>query len=143
MNTMLDKCSKLKTVNNNAIADEMLKRLTENPHTGLWVREPDTIGDVALFHDDRYKGMFIEVVVGLGADVSCVTTLFEDNGLLRGAEELKAMRKELMTEIGVLTRSLPSAVAIHDEGRGRDVHLREMGTAQLYDILIQAKGLAK
>lgn len=139
MTDVISKYGTLHTVNDETITDVMLKRFTELPearHQDLWIRDP-IVGDVGIFVDDRYPNKVIEVV--MGSDESSVTTLFQTSPIFFSRSELADARKDIMTEIGVATMSLPSSIAIKDEGRGRDVTLREMSTAQLIDILLMAQ----
>ena len=137
--SVIEKYGKLNTINDEVTTDEMLKRFTNQPyerHQDMWIRDA-VAGDVGLYMDTHYPNKVIEVV--MGAEESSVTTLFETNPIFFSRAELAKARKDLITEIGVATMSLPSNVAIRDEGRGRDVYLREMSTAQLIDLLEMAK----
>lgn len=133
---IISKYGKLKTINDEARTDAMLKQFTEQPyerHQDMWIRDA-VVGNVGVFKQDNYV---IEVV--MGSEDSSVTTLFDYNPIFSMRTELAEARKELIIEIGAATMSLPSRVAIHDEGRGRDVFLREMSTAQLIDVYEQAR----
>jgi hypothetical protein len=139
MTDVISKYGTLHTINDEVMTDAMLKRFTELPearHQDLWIRDA-VVGDVGIFIDDRYPNKVIEVV--MGAEESSVTTLFETSPIFFSRSELADARKDIMLEIGVATASLPSMIAIKDEGRGRDVVLREMSTAQLIDILVMAR----
>lgn len=139
MTDVISKYGTLHTVNDEAITDAMLKRFTELPearHQDMWIRDA-MVGDVGIFIDDRYENKVIEVV--MGADETSVTTLFQTSPIFFSRKELADARKDIMFEIGAVTGSLPSMIAIQDEGRGRDVTLREMSTAQLIDILLMAR----
>ena len=128
----------LKTVNEEVITDEMLKRLVETSperQQDWWIRDV-LVGNVCVYFDDRYPDYVLELV--MGAEESSVSTLFMRHPTFTARKSLAGARKELITEIGVATMSLPSRVAIRDEGRGRDVALAEMSTAQLVDILASA-----
>lgn len=137
--SIIDESKSLKTVNDAVRTDEMLERMVNEPlgrQRDMWIRD-GVVGDVCMYLDNRYPENMIECVMG-GAE-SSVTTLFLKHPAFASRERVTALRKELITEIGVATMSLPSNIAIRDEGRGRDVYLKEMSTAQLIDILEMAK----
>lgn len=139
MTDVINKYGTLHTINDEEITDAMLERFTNLPaerHQDMWIRDA-LVGDVGIFVDDRYPNKVIEVV--MGADESSVTTLFQTSPIFFSRKELADARKDIMTEIGVVTMSLPSSIAVQDVGRGRDVVLREMSTAQLIDILVMAR----
>lgn len=139
MTDVISKYGTLHTINDEVITDAMLERFTNLPagrHQDMWIRD-QVVGDVGIYADTRYPNKIIEVV--MGADESSVTTLFEASPIFFSRKELAEARKDIITEIGVATMSLPSLIAVKDEGRGRDVILREMSTAQLIDILAMAR----
>lgn len=137
--SIVSKYGNLHTINDEIITDTMLARFTALPadkHRDMWIRDA-VAGDVGLYMDSQYVNKVIEVV--MGSNESSVTTLFEINPIFFSRHDLALARKDLITEIGVATMSLPSNVAVWDEGRGCDVMLREMSTAQLIDLSEMAK----
>lgn len=137
--SIVSKYGNIHTINDEVITDTMLERfiaLPEERHRNMWIRDA-IAGDVGLYMDLQYVNKVIEVV--MGSSESSVTTLFKINPIFFSRRDLTLARKDLITEIGVATMSLPSNVAVWDEGRGRDVLLREMSTAQLIDLAEMAK----
>jgi hypothetical protein len=136
---VIQKYGKLVTINDANTTDEMLKRFTELPesrHHDMWIRD-SAVGDVGIYLNSEFDGKVLEVVIG--RDETLVSTLFASNPIFSSRKELAEARKHLINEIGAVTMSLPSQIAIKDEGRGREVSLREMSTAQLIDILDMAR----
>lgn len=103
-----------------------------------WIQSQE-VGNLFLYSDQKkFPNRFIEYVKGSQDD--SVTTLYENNRVLGDRSLYIKARKELMNEIGAKLFLLPSLVTIYDEGRQRDAHLIELGTAQLLDILSAITG---
>lgn len=139
MTDVIKKYGMLTTLNDEVVTDELLKQFIELPepvHHDIWIRDA-YVGNVGVYMNDRHPDKLIEVV--MGADESSVTTLFARNPIFYSRTELADARKDIINEIGAVTQTLPSVIGVHDVGRGRDVMLREMSTAQLLDILAQAR----
>lgn len=139
-NMILEKYRSLKPLNDEAAVNAMLGVLVEIPpslQNDFWVREAD-VGSFCLYENDMHPNKVLEYVQGSADD--SVTTLYEPNSILQSRAALIDARRELIAEIGRVLLALPSTVAVYDSGRERQVMLRELGTAQLYDVLAHFAG---
>lgn len=98
----------------------------------LWIFDQDA-GILCVYQDPRFPQYVIEYIKG--SDEDSVTTLFETAPLFGDRSRLREARIEIMQEIASHFLSLPSVLTVYDEGRGRQVYLRELGTMQLLDVL--------
>lgn len=134
-NATLHKYRSLKPVNDEPTTNKLLTILVEIPNAGqegFWIRTNDA-GYVCLFQHDSVPGRLVEYVQGSQDD--SVTTLYELNPVFATLQSLKDCRNDLISEIGRVLLALPNTVTVHDEGRERQLFLRELGTAQLMDVL--------
>lgn len=134
-NIVLNKYRTINPVNDVQKTDAMLRVLVEIPNErqeDMWIRDGN-YGNICLYRDDRFPGFVLEYAQGTQDD--SVTTLYTDNGLFKTRQQVLDTRKEIIDEIGRLLLALPQTVVVYDAGRERDSFLRELGTAQLYDVL--------
>lgn len=135
-NPTMNKYRTIRPINDVAVTDAMLRVLIEIPNAkqeDFWIRD-QKVGNVCLYRDSRFPGKLVEYVQGSKDD--SVTTLLEDNGLFQSRKQVVDMREDLIMEIAKLLMALPGTVLVMDEGRERKVFLRELGTAQLFDVLV-------
>lgn len=107
-------------------------------------REDEFAGRVLLlplWDTDKREHFFLEYVKCL-EDIreDSVTTLYHQSQQVKDLDSLLAARKELITEVAARFQALPSTMTVFDAGRQREVWLRELGTAQLVDILAMSQG---
>jgi len=139
-NSVLHKYRTINPINDIAVTDAMLRVLVEIPNEqqeGFWIRDNE-VGNICLYRNDAHPGKVLEYAQGSQDD--SVTTLYEDNGLFQSRQQLWDMRRDLMSEIGRVLLAIPSTVVVYDAGREREVFLRELGTAQLFDVLARFAG---
>lgn len=117
----------------------ILTEMTPEEQHRFWIRDPKA-GQVCLFEHESAPGVVLEYVAGSKQD--SVSTLYEAATVVGSKQALIDVRTFLITEIAVIFGGLPSAMGFHDAGRGRDVFLREMGTAQLLDELARLMSLS-
>ncbi|WP_374335347.1 hypothetical protein [Methyloversatilis sp.] len=134
-NAVLSKYRGLTPLNNQEIVDGLWRHMTqlsvpEAKHR--WFKSED-YGFVFLFSHDDYPNVVLEYVQGSRDD--SVTTIYAHTREVASLEALSNMRKELINEIGAVLLALPQSVVVRDEGREREVALKELGTAQLVDVL--------
>lgn len=133
--------SLIRPVNDEATVNLLLAALvdmTPEQQRDFWFRDA-TAGAVCLFANELAPGKILEYVQG-GRDDS-ITTLYEGTSLFASRQAVIDARSTMMTEIAASLLSLPSAVGFYDEGREREVALKEMGTAQLIDQWARARGV--
>lgn len=135
MNGVLEKYrSKIVPVNYaDSIVDELLGHLVKSSDMQWCVN--DKVGMFCLFRHKSYPDYVLEYVKGSNGD--SISTLYHKNSIFNDISEFERVRYELMKEIAVGLCSLPSYVTFWDEGRGKQVAMREMGTAQLMDVLFR------
>lgn len=134
-NSVLTKYRTIRPVNDIDATNSLLSILVEianEQQNRFWVRSEVT-GAVCLFKHDSHPSRVLEYVQGSKDD--SVTTLYEENSFMTDCGQLSRVREELINEIGIVLMALPSTVAVHDGGRDRQAMLKELGTAQLMDVL--------
>lgn len=140
MNHTLEKYRSLKPINDETTVNAMLTILVEIPPSlqeSFWIREND-VGSLCLYENEMFPNKVLEYVQGSADD--SVTTLYGPNPIFNSRQALIEARQELIAEIGRSLLALPSTVAVYDSGRERQVMLKELGTAQLYDVLAHFVG---
>lgn len=117
-----------------ALMHEMMEEMAQNNKDQQdWMIDAD-YGVVCIFRNEtRWPGKIIEYVKGSKGD--SISSLYEASPALATARDLGRVRKDLILEIAAKMQALPSRIGINDAGRERAVPLREMGTAQLIDML--------
>lgn len=91
---------------------------------------------------DDGKQYVLEVVIGKRAE-DVIGTLYLPNPMMNVTSEWIRHREELIMLAAKLFNADPMNLGVNDEGRGREVFIREMGTAQIMDVCIErfsAKG---
>lgn len=134
-NSVLTKYREITPVNNEDVTNGLLKILVEmdaDQQMPFWTRS-STSGSVCIFKNDAFPEYTIEYVQGVEDD--SVTTLYRNTRLLADRDIAVAVRDDLIDEIGRVLLALPSTVAVQDSGRDRQAMLKELGTAQLMDVL--------
>jgi len=134
-NAVLEKYRTIAPSNDQQIVEAMWRKmldLTEEQAKFRWHKSEET-GFVFLFTDERYPGYVLEYVQGTKND--SVTTLYKYSREFATLKTLAGVREDLIREIGRVLLSIPGAVLVRDEGREREVTLKELGTAQLQDVL--------
>lgn len=137
MNHLIEQYSRRLTVLHDPDTTETIFRrgVNENDTTISALVQPQTVGVVAIFSDqERYPGKVVEVVSSQDGSDACMT-LFANDSIFGDLTKLEALRKELIYAIASRFTALPGLLTIMDEERGKKVLLREMGTAQLIDLL--------
>ena len=140
MNEILLKHRDIKPVNDVADAEQLLSHLVElDPikQQLYWIKSEE-IGFVCVYQHPDVPNRVIEYVQGTKSD--SVSTLYEGNEKIADLERLAEVRRELMGEIGAVLMRLPSTIAVYDGGREREAALKELGTAQLMDVLAHFTG---
>jgi hypothetical protein len=140
-NAILTKYRNVRPVSNDEAKVEAMWRLM----TGMtyydarprWSHSPDTGNVFLLIHDD-FPGYVLEYVMGTEND--SVTTLYEASADVGSLSAVAQMRADLINEIGSILLALPSTVVVWDQGRERELTLKELGTAQLIDTLAHFTG---
>ena len=134
-NAILTKYRSINPLIDDATTDAMLKVLVEIPASAqqrFWIRS-QAVGNVCIYTQDDHPGKVLEYVQGSQED--SVTTLYSANGVFNDLSTLEKVRSDLINEIGAVLMRLPSTIGVMDQGRGRQVALKELGTAQLIDTL--------
>lgn len=134
-NSVLTKYRNLRPMNNQEIVDGMWRHmvaLTVPEAEHRWLKSEDT-GFVFLYTHKDYPNVVLEYVQGSKND--SVTTIYEYSTEVSSLDQVRKVREELINEIGRVLLALPSTVVVRDEGREREVALKELGTAQLMDVL--------
>lgn len=126
--------SLIRPANDPAATDRLLRvlvDLTPEDQHDFWFRD-GRAGAVCLYRNEEIApGKVLEYVQGSRED--SITTLYNATELFQSRRRLIDTRNQIITEIAAGLMSLPDAVGFWDEGRERDVRLKEMGTAQLID----------
>lgn len=136
-NPILFKLRDLKPINDEPLVNKMLEILVAIPNEkqdDLWTRTQGA-GNVCMFKHSITPGKVIEYVQGSKDD--SVTTLYEGHPIFSSLKALTEARLDLISEIATVTMALPGTVVVRDAGRGRECFLRELGTAQLMDVLAE------
>lgn len=134
-NSVLEKYRSLRHVNDENIVNAIFDRLIvipANQQGQYWIRDAEA-GQICTYEDDRFPGKVLEYVMGTQED--SVSTLYEGHPIFESRARLVDVRKEIIAEIARLFLAVPSVLTLWDDGRGRQVHLRELGTLQLLDML--------
>lgn len=117
----------------------ILVELTPEAQKDFWFRD-ERAGNVCLFAHESAPGKILEYVQGRRDD--SITTLYVVSAVFASRQALIDARNDMMTEISAGMFTIPGAIGIFDEGREREVYLKEMGTAQLLDLWAGAKGIS-
>ena len=117
----------------------ILVELTPEQQRDMWFRDARA-GAVCLFSHESATGLILEYVQGSRDD--SISTLYTATDLFRSRQALIDARNTMMTEIAATSFSLPGAIGYYDEGREREVSLKEMGTAQLIDQWARLRGVS-
>ena len=143
---LLEKYKHLEPVNDMNLVQQAWEQMVEmsmQEQQPYWVEDHDA-GSIFLlgFYDtDSKQNYFLEYIKGKTYPFDdSVTTLYRAAPEFGERQRLVDVRKEIISEIGRLFLSLPSVVTIFDQGRSREAHLNELGTAQLLDVLTVAQG---
>lgn len=135
----------LKPVKDIASINKLWKKMIDmgiKEQQKYWIKD-QFVGEIMLMTDEVLApNKVIEYVNGFKRDDS-VTTLYEANILFGDKSIYVAKRREIIEAIAGKFLTLPSVVTIKDEGRGRNVHLQEMSTAQLLDTLATINDMEK
>ena len=134
-NAILTKYHAITPLIDDETTDSMLKVLVEIPaheQQRFWMRN-QAVGNVCIYTSDAHPGKIIEYVQGSQED--SVTTLYAANTIFNDLAVLEKVRSDLINEIGAVLMRLPSTIGVYDNGRGRQIALKELGTAQLMDTL--------
>lgn len=136
MNAILEKYrSSITPLNDSETTDEMLRLLMAVQVTAqqrYWIKSHE-LGYICVFKHEKFPGKVIEYVQGTQDD--SVTTLYQGTLITDDISRIEETRKDLIGEIAHVLMALPSTVAVYDEGRERQTVLKELGTAQLMDVL--------
>lgn len=135
--TTIQKYKDIDPINDEATTHGLMQMLVDTPRTRLgdFFAQDTVAGRVYLFRNDAFPGKLIEYVPGLPGDDS-VTTLYGEHRIFASRQALLDARKELIESIERVLMAVPNTTVVRDNGRGRDVFLSELGTAQLLDTLI-------
>lgn len=100
----------------------------------------DRSGKAMLIPYTNEQGVhcYIEVAISLDSEDS-ITSCVESDQMFANKTMWVDARTALIDEIAVIMQTMPKAITVMDEGRGRQVHLHEMGTMQLVEILELAR----
>ena len=134
-NLILSKYRALTPVSDEAAVNDMwqmMMELTVPEAAPRWLKSEDT-GYVFRFTSSKYPQYVLEYVQGSKQD--SVTTLYRASPEVASLESISKVRSDLINEVGSVLMALPSTVVVGDAGREREVALKEMGTAQLVDLL--------
>ena len=91
-------------------------------------------GRFYLFRHESVPGKVIEYVPDHHMD-SSVTTLYLEHPIFESRQRLVDTRAEIISAIDHLLLAVPNTTTVRDEGRSKEFSLRELGTAQLLDVL--------
>lgn len=137
MNSLIQKYTHgLIVLNDSDTAEAIFKRGVREPSTKISaIVQPESIGTITIFSDqERHPGKIVEVVSSLDGEDACMT-LYAENPIFGELTKLAELRKEVIYALGSRFTALPGLTTVMDEARGKKVLLREMGTAQLLDLL--------
>ncbi|WP_323016377.1 hypothetical protein [Castellaniella sp.] len=129
----------IRPVANEKLTNDMLTSLLKIPESvqaGFWVRDKEG-GHVCIFGAQGFPDHVIEYVAG-GQDDS-ITTLYRATDIFDSRTNLMKLRVDLIREIKAATMTVNDSFTLYDEGRERHVRLKEMGTAQLVDTVINLR----
>lgn len=139
-NPVLHKYRDITPLSDDATTDAMLRILVDihpQEQQRWWIKNQN-VGFVCIFTHEKFPGKVIEYVQGSQED--SVTTLYDMHPIFADLARLEQVRNELITEIGVTLMALPASVLVYDAGREREAPLKELGTAQLMDVLAHFTG---
>jgi hypothetical protein len=133
---ILNKYTSLVVMNNEVLAKQMLKEVTEMPQLSVEQRLSISFdgGDIIMHRNDEPEAV-LEMVMGHIKD-DCSLTLYAPHPALSSREALTRARIEV---IGAIEKkrgvSGQYSSMIRDRGRDRSAFLHELGLAQLVDVL--------
>lgn len=134
---VIQKYKDINPINDEKTTHTLMQMLVDTPRDRLaaFYAGSAAAGRFYLFKNDQFPDKLIEYVPGLPGDDS-VTTLFSGHRIFETRATLLAARTELIEAIERLLMAVPGTAVVRDEGREREVHLHELGVAQLLDTLI-------
>lgn len=117
-------------------AEAIFKRgVHENEGKISAIVQPETVGVIAIFSDqENNPGKIVEIAHSLNGNDACMT-LYTNDSIFGELSKLADLRQKLIYAISGRFMALPGLLTVMDEARGKKVLLREMGTAQLIDLL--------
>lgn len=131
-----EKYRSLHPVNEEAVTNAILQQMVNAPQRELgdfYAQDPK-LGQFYLVRDSDHPGKVLEYVPDAQRDTS-VTTLYLDHPCLATRQALLDARKEIIEAIERTCLAMPGTMTVGDQGRGKEFHLFELGTAQLLDVL--------
>lgn len=133
---ILEKYKALKPLSEDAATNSMLAVLVEIPRSRLfdYFGVSPRSGRFYMLRHEAFPGKVLEYVPDNVPDTS-VSTLYADHPIFESRQTLIEARDEIIRAIDELLLSVPGTVTVLDEGRGKEFHLYELGTAQLIDVL--------
>lgn len=133
---VIQKYKSIDPLNDEKVTHAMMQLLVDTPRerqADMFATTPKA-GRFYLFKNDAFPGKVLEYVPGLPGDDS-VSTLYSENAVFGTRQTLINAREELIEAIERILMAVPGTTVVRDNGRERDVHLHELGTAQLLDTL--------
>ena len=136
MHPIYEKYRAVTPLNDEQVTNAILGQMVKAPKADLadfYARDP-RVGQFYLVRDSDHKGKVLEYVPDMIADTS-VTTLYAEHPIFATRQALIDARKEIIEAIERTLLAMPGTPTVRDEGRGKEFHLFELGTAQLLDVL--------
>lgn len=133
---IFEKYRSLAPVNDEQATNALLQVLVNVPRDRLadYYGASAKCGRFYLLRHDSQPGRVLEYVPDLQQDTS-VTTLYAEHPIFESRQRLIDAREEIIAAIEQLLLAVPGTTTVLDEGRGKQFHLFELGTAQLLDVL--------
>lgn len=134
---VLEKYRSIAPVTDDATAHAIVAAMTGYTHaqaSSMYARS-ERAGRFYLVRHESAPGKVLEVVPDENNGETMVITLYEDSPIFVTRQSLIDVREEIIGAIDHLLMSVPNSVVVHDAGRNKDALLRELGTAQLLDVL--------
>lgn len=134
---VIQKYKDVNPVNDEVTTHSMMQMLVDasKPMLASMFATSEKGGRFYMLKSEVFPGKVIEYVPGLTGSDS-VTTLYTENRIFASRQALLDAREELITAIEYLLMAVPGTAVVRDNGRERECHLHELGTAQLLDTLI-------
>lgn len=133
---VFEKYRSLAPLNDEASTNALLKILVDTSRERLSTLYGASAkgGRFYMVRHTSQPGKVLEYVPDLSQD-SSVSTLYVEHPIFESRQRLIDVREEIISAIDHLLLAIPGTTTVLDEERGKQVHLLELGTAQLLDVL--------
>jgi hypothetical protein len=133
---VFEKYRSLAPLNDEAVTNALLTILVKTPRERLSALYGASAmgGRFYMIRHESQPGKVLEYVPDVAQD-SSVSTLYAEHPIFERRQRLIDAREEIVSAIDHLLLAIPGTTTVLDEGRGKQVHLLELGTAQLLDVL--------